>query len=489
MRVVLMFLILSCAFIVLAQEPTAPAPDQASQPAAEVVVDEAPAPAPAPTGPTVEERLKTLEEKQAKLVEENKRLKDDIEAKKAAVEEAKKDSPKNRKAVEFSPYGFIKLYGWANDAQFRSGEFPLYVTDEHKSTTGMSAKHSRVGTKIFFPRLEGVKLVGTIEVDFFTNMADTGFAESYPMIRMRHAFMDLAKTWDDSTLGFKAGQTWAVATPTVFPAFVNPTMGWGTGNLWQRMPLVSIYFAQKFAKTFSFNAEVAAARAMSGASSNRNGFLEVNIDAGDASHIPQVQGQLSLTGSFSGFDLLVAVGGAWGRESYKGGVFLNNDKTVRYTGGLTDVFMVNPALKLAHEYGEIAGKFFWGQNLDVFGAFGGALVSEDVSSATATSPAVKRVLGGQRSLGYWAQLTGKPLPGWKLHVGYGAEDPDERQAGSAPLFFHNSSIWVSSFYNFLAYVTVGFQWQQVRTENIKVGSSPRKTMTGNVFMGSAQLDF
>ena len=439
--------------------------------------------------PVLEERVKALEDEQARLADENKKLKEEIEAKKAAAEGPKKEKPEEKKTIEFSPYGFIKLYGWANDAQFRSGEFPLYVTDEGKSTTGMTAKHSRIGTKISFPRLEEVKLVGTVEVDFFTNMADTGYAESYPMIRMRHAFMDINKMWGDSTLGFKAGQTWAVATPILFPAFVNPTVGWGTGNLWQRMPQVSVYFTQKFAETFSFNAEVAAARAMTGASANRNGFLEVNIDAGDASHIPQIQGQVSLKGAFSGLDLLVAVGGAWGRESYKGGVFLNNDKSVKYVGGLTDVFLLHPALKLSHEYFEVAGKFFWGQNLDVFGAFGGAIVSEDVSAATATAPAVKRVLGGLVSLGYWAQVTGKPFPGWSLHVGYGAEDPDERQAGATPLFFRNSSLWVSTFYKFFGQVTLGFQWQQVRTESLFLKNAPRRNMTGNILMGSAQIEF
>jgi len=484
MKKFLVLLTMFGAFILFAQEAEVEA-TEATAPAAEETVAETPAPVPAPVDPAIEQRVKALEEKQAQLVEENKKLKEEIEAKKAAAAEEKKEMPKEKKAVEFLPYGFIELYAWMSDAALFTNDFPLYVTDEGKSTTGMSAKNSRLGTKIFFPRLEGVKLMGTLEIDFFTNMADTGYSESYPMIRMRHAFMDLSKTWGDSTLGFKAGQTWAVATPILFPAQINPALGWGLGNLWQRMPLASIYFTQKFAETFSFNAEVAAARAMTGASSNRNGFLEVNIDAGDASHIPQIQGQVSLKGAFAGLDLLVAVGGAWGRESYKGGVFLNNKKDTTYTGGLVDVYLVNPALKLSHEYFEVGGKFFWGQNLDVFGAFGGALISENANA----DGTIKRVLDGQRTMGYWAQLTGKPLPGWSLHVGYSAEDPDQGQEKAAPLFFRNSSIWVSTFYKFFGQMTLGFQWQQIRSEDITINKAPRKNLTGNSFMGNAKLEF
>ncbi|HNT28451.1 MAG TPA: hypothetical protein PKH10_09760, partial [bacterium] len=294
------------------------APTDATVPAPEEVPTEAPVEV-SPV-PTVEDRVKALEERQARLVEENGKLRQEIEAKKKdAAEKEKVDIRKNRRPIEFRPYGFIELIGWAHDTLFNASEIPLYAKDDGKSTTGMTAKRSRLGTKVFFPRLEGIDLTGMLEIDFFANMADTGFSESYPMIRMRHAFFDLGKTWDDSTLGFKAGQTWAVAAPNVFPALINPGVGWGVGNLWQRMPLADIYFTQKFAKTFSFTVDAAVARAMTGASANRNGFLEVNIDAGDASHIPQVQGQLSLKGAFSGLDLLVAVGGAWGRESYKGG--------------------------------------------------------------------------------------------------------------------------------------------------------------------------
>ncbi|HOW51629.1 MAG TPA: hypothetical protein PLV42_06260 [bacterium] len=475
MRKILFLFILCFMAVAVAQEEAAPVPAPAEEKAAPA------------TGDAVEARIKAIEENQAKLEEENKKLREELAAKKEVAEAPKAESAKEekkeeKKAVEFAPYGFIELYGWAHDAAFNAGDFPIKVVDEGKSTTGMTAKNSRFGTKIMFPRIEEVKLGATLEIDFFTNMADTGYAESYPMIRMRHAFFELSKTWDNSTLGFKAGQTWSTATPILFPAQINPSLGWGLGNLWQRMPLVEIYFTQKFAETFAFTTQLAAVRAMSGASANKNGFLEVNIDAGDASHIPQIQGQLSLKGAFAGLDLLVAVGGAWGRESYKGGVIPNKDTKKKLIGDTADVVLVNPALKLSHEYFEVAGKFFWGQNVDVFGAFGGALITELVAAETPTTPKTSRVTGSQTTLGYWAQATGKPLKGWNLNVGYGAEDP-EKEAGADLTFLSNSSVWVSSFYTFFERVTIGVQWSHVWTELLT------KDISGNTIMGSAKVSF
>lgn len=424
----------------------------------------------------IERQMRDTEEEQRRLVEENKAL------------DGKKPDPaspkeKEKKAIEFAPYGFIEMIGWANDSLFVGNDLPLYVIDRGQSTTGVTAKGSRLGTKILFPRLEAVTLTATLEVDFVANMADTGYAESYPGVRLRHAVMDLSKTWGDSTLGFKAGQTWATALPNIFPALINPACGWGIGNIWQRMPLAEIYFTQRFAQTFAFTTQIAAARAMTGASSNRNSFLEVNIDAGDASHIPQLHGQLSLTGRFSDIDLLFAVGGAWGRENYKSGVNLNK-KEIKYVGGMTDVGLIVSSLKLSHQYAEVAGKFFWGQNLDTFGVFGGSLIAEEIDVTT------RRVTGSQRALGWWTQLTMKPLKELALHVGYSSEDPDEKQAGATPLYFNNDALWVSAFYTFFERLTIGFQWIQMQTHDIKLAGAPaRRSMTGNTIMGNAKLTF
>lgn len=485
-RTLLLCILLSAVSSLYAQEPQEPS---TTDTAAESAVDQPAAPA----QPTVDERLASLEEMQKLLAEENRKLTEEIAAQKAAQETAAKEAaakvePKKeeKKLVEFTPYGFIELLGWANDALFVGNDLTLYVSDEEKSTTGITAKGSRLGTKVTFPRLEEVVLSATMEIDFVANMADTGFAESYPMIRMRHAYLELTKTWGDSTLGFKAGQTWATATPTIWPALINPAVGWAIGNTWQRMPLVEFSFTQKFAETFSFTAQVAAARAMTGASANRNGFLEVNIDAGDASHIPQIQSQLSLKGSFSGIDLTIAAAGVWGRENYKSGVYLNNKKEVKYIGGMVDVGMVTGALKLSHEYAEVAGKFWWGQNLDVFGVFGGSLITETIDATT------KRVVGSQRALGWWAQLTMKPLKGLNLNVGYSSEDPEEGQkAGAtkaAPLYFENASLWVSAFYTFFDRMTIGFQWSQVQTKELNTAAG-RISLTGNSIMGNVKLAF
>jgi len=432
----------------------------------------------------LEARVSTAEAEQARVSQENKKLSEQL----AHQEAARSVTPEKETTVPlvtFQPYGFIELTGWANDAQIFVNNMPLYVVDKSKSTVGLTARSSRIGVDIGFPRIEAVSLTGKLEIDLGATMSDSGTAESSPMFRLRHAYTALSKTWDTTTIGAKAGQTWAVATPLVWPAFISQSMGWGMGNTWQRMPLFEIFVTQKFAETFSFTAEVAAARAMTGASANRASAVEINIDAGDASHIPQIQSQLSLKGTIPSaeLDLFCAVAGAWGRENYKSGVYLNNKKDVKYIGETVDVGYATGALRVSHQYAEIAGKFWWGQNVDVFGYYGGALITEDVDATT------KRVTGSQRALGWWTQLTMKPIKGLALHVGYGAEDPDEKQKGASPTYYENDSLWVAVYYTLWDRLVLGFTWTQLQTKDFKKSDGTHVSQTGNSLMGQIRLLF
>ncbi len=475
-------LLLTCSYLV-AQEPAVNAPGngEIAAPSAEE-----------PAAPSLEERVKALEERaakaeaaQAQLAEENKRLSEELSQKKddeAAQEASKKKEEKP--PLTFQPYGFIDLTGWANDAQFFVNNMPLYVVDKSKSTIGLTARSSRIGVDVGFPRIEVVSLTGKLEIDLGATLSDSGTAESSPMFRLRHAYTELSKTWNTTTLGAKAGQTWATATLLVWPAFISQSMAWGMGNTWQRMPLFEVYVTQKFAETFAFTAQVAAARAMTGASANRASAVEINIDAGDASDIPQIQGQLSLKGTIpsAGLSLFAAAAGAWGREKYKSGVYLNK-KDIKYVGKTVDVGYAAGALRITHQYAEIAGKFWWGQNVDVFGYYGGALITEDVNATT------KRVLDSQRALGWWAQLTMKPLKELAIHVGYGSEDPDEKQKGASPVYYENDSLWVAAYYTLFDRLVLGFQWTQLQTKDLKQSDGSRTSQTGNSLMGNIRLLF
>lgn len=444
------------------------------------------------------EELKKVSEEQKKTSAELAKTKEDLqkavdeqkkanEEQKKAVEEAKK--PEEKKIVEFQPYGYIELAGWANDALFMANDLVLYTKDDKKSTTGLTAKGSRLGLKMAFPSIEAVKMLAQLEIDFVGNMTDSGAAEAQPMIRLRHAFFDISKTWGKSTIGLKAGQTWVTGIALVFPSLINQGAGWGFGNVWQRMPLGELYFNQKFYDlTAGINFGVV--RAMTGASANRNSLLEVNIDAGDISRMPQFHGQAFLKGKISMFDLFLGVGGLYGWEDYSRANVNQNNKLL-LTGDKVDVYLFNVGLKIAHKYANLSGKFYLGQNLDAFGVFGGSLIF-DATRNTATASFVS---DSQKVMGYWWQLQINPFEGIAVSTGMGSEDPDEKQTNSNPTYFENTAFWVEAEYTMFTRYTIALQWLQLNTKNYNTGTKDtaglpiRLTEKGNSVMGSLKVSF
>lgn len=407
------------------------------------------------------------------LKEELKKIKEE-KNKEQAVEKLKKkldEDKKPEKAVIFKPYGFFELYGYMNDAHFFSNELMVYVKDEKKSTANISARNTRLGLDISVPYINYFDLSAKLEIDFFGSFPDSGNAESSVGLRIRHGFFKLSKTFKSgTTLALLAGQTWATAIIPTFPSVINPAAGWGAGNPWNRLPLAELALIQKVGK-IDIGLKIAVAKPISGASSNRKSFVELNIDSGDASHWPSLQSQLFAKSDFSMLNFYWVAAGAYGRENYIGGIKINGADTPTY-GNEVEVWIFNTALKLDHKYAEIQGKFFIGENLDMFGIYGGSLVFKD--------PVKKDiVIDSMRAMGYWAELSLKPFTGMRLSTGFGAELFDHDQA----IYSENNTFWISAFYTLFNHFTTGFEWQNTVT------LTDDKKLTGNSFMGSLKFSF
>ncbi len=420
------------------------------------------------------EELSQLKEELSSLKKEFLLLKETVSAEKELkpepeLEPVSEDVPEKeeRKAVRIKPYGFVELYGYGNDAQFLSNDLMVYVVDEDRSVFGMSARNTRLGLEISVPYIEKVDLSAIVEIDFVGSLPDTGNAETSTGLRMRHAFFKASKTFSsDTTLALKAGQTWATAIIPIFPNMINPAGGWGAGNLWNRLPLAELELAQK-AGNFDLGLKGSVVKPITGTSANRRNFIEINIDAGEASNWPSLQGQLYLKFKMPSIDVFWAAGGAYGREDYTSGVKVNNGDDILF-GNEVEVWMFNTALKIVHKYAELQGKYFLGENLDMFGYFGGSVVKENGI-----------VTESMRATGFWAELTMKPLNKLRLSVGMGSEYNDHEQA----VYNQNDVFWLSLFYTFFDHITPGFQWQQVITEKNSV------KQTGNSYMGSLKFSF
>jgi len=392
-------------------------------------------------------------------------LKSENETKKS--EEAKEEK-KKEKVLEFKPYGFFELYGYGNDVQFMSNDVAVYVLDDSKSTGNISARNTRLGLDITVPYIQSVDMMARLEIDFFGSIPDSGVSDQSVGLRMRHGFFKLAKTFESkTTMSLVAGQTWTTAIIPTFPNVINPAAGWGAGNLWNRLPLVELGLSQK-AGPVDIGLKAAVVKPISGTNANRKGFVELNIDAGDASLWPSLQGQLFVKANFAGIDLLWAAGGAYGRENYTKGVKIGSASEPTF-GDEVEVWMFNTALKICHKYAEVQGKYFMGANMDMFGFFGGSLIEDDDGY----------VIDSMKGMGYFAELSLKPYKGLRFSVGLGGEYTNHDQAE----YDQNDAVWVSAFWTFFDHFTPGFQWQQIITEK------DEKKLTGNSFMGSLRFSF
>lgn len=391
-------------------------------------------------------------------------------------EEVKAPEKKDEKIVKFKPYGFFELAGYATDALFQYNDLMLYVKDENGSTSNISARNTRLGLDVSIPYVTAVDLSGKFEVDFLGGLAKSGMAESNVGLRMRHAYLKIGKTFKTgTTLSLLAGQSWATATIPIFPNMINPGYGWGKGNLWSRLPLAELEVAQKAGPT-CIGLKFGVAKPITGASANNGNFLEMNLDAGDVSHWPSLQGQLYLKAKFAGIDLLWAAGGAYGRENYVDGIKINNAAEPTF-GDEVEVWMFNTALKVSHKYAEIQGKYFMGANLDMFGFFGGSTIKD----------ADKYIVDSLKAQGYWAELSLKPYKGLKLSVGLSGEYTNHDQAA----YDQNDAVWVSVFWTFFDHFTPGFQWEQVITESSPTvdNVTTSQKLTGNAFFGNVKFTF
>jgi len=368
-----------------------------------------------------------------------------------AQDVAKKELGKEeKKSVEFRFYGTVQMDAGINNGSFVGNGLRMWASDESKDHIIYTIKSTKLGTKILFPKIEKVKLLGVIDFDFWGNTYNSGFAESGPMPRLRNAYIDISKTYNNSTVGFLVGNAFDVGTIINFPTVIGTVGGWGIGNVWQILPQAQIYFNQKLGD-LNTGIKVAATRPVSGNSLNRSVSIETKVDAGDASKSPLIQGSIYLKGKTGPISINLGVGGTYGKENYEFGasdVKDTNDMPV--DGSVIDVRLINAATKISHRYANISGKYYQGKNIDIFGSFSSGPTSDYNES--------------QKAKGYFVQIGITPISGVAINGGYGVDDPDEDQINANVKYIKNTAIWGNIYYTIFKRYTIGVQYFEIKTE-------------------------
>ncbi len=327
-------------------------------------------------------------------------------------------------------YGFVKLDAVYNDSQVVNPESPLWSknekpTDQDYMKQGsftMSVRWSRLGFKIFGPKVIGADSLVLFEVDFHGNNPDSGTASRQSQIRMRHTYVKL--TWPTKTY-FLVGNTWMLGFPVeVYPSTIQNLLILTSGSLLLREQQIGL--GQTFGSNlFNISIEASAARpqANDGTDTIYPGPKDSFLDAtgtGEASEQPSYKGRLTMRlNPVNSIKILIGGAGQYMKERYN----LDTDGAGTYEQKVVDSNFVMGFGYIQIFLIKISGQYFKGENIDQF--FGGIL-----QGVTITNPGTANVnIEAVKTQGGWGQLTldlrtvGAPLI---LNLGHGLEKVDEK---------------------------------------------------------------
>jgi len=246
------------------------------------------------------------------------------------------------------------------------------LEEEEVPYLSFTAQHSRVGLK-GTAEVKGVKVGGTVEVDFFSNKNNFN---TNP--RLRQAY---AQCIPVEGLDIRVGQQWDVFSP------LNPTTNntnanmWYTGNYGFRRPQLRLGYTIPLEGVKPGIDVCVAEGAKEG---------DAGPGADNLAEVPQFQGRL-FVGFLDGY--AIGASGLYG--------MFNDERDVATWGFAADVNLP------IHALFALKGEFAMGQNLNNSNVF---------SIAGSGSKGDKR-----KSLGFWVNAISKPVDFFNIVVGYGME--------------------------------------------------------------------
>lgn len=295
-------------------------------------------------------------------------------------------------------YGFIRFETIYDNTEIAKGDWHLFARPgdsdyADRSIFTMNARHSRLGMKLASRPVSGdASVTGLVEVDFAGGFPNSSTAARQPLLRLRHAWVEIgAPGW-----ALRLGQDWALISGP-FPNTTSFVVGAGKGNLWMRVPQIR-YTVDKGHTAFAISLN----RPMAG-NIQYNDFTEGDFDPvgdGERSGYPWLMSRFWLRSRGSSFSL----SGHYGREEIadlSGTVHTMNT----YSLNADAVVALNPVT--------VTLRAFTGENLNTF--FGGVFQGFSRDSLNVTNVS---------STGGWGQITCAMTDKWMITAGAGIDDPD-----------------------------------------------------------------
>lgn len=347
----------------------------------------------------------------------------------------------SRAGLDATVYGFLTSEAaWESSAT--GGDrfldvLPFGRGREEDDDVLFSAHATRLGLLLRAGDVAGrdLDLAGRLEVDFDT--PDGG-------VRIRHAYAELLGAGTELLLG----QTWAVVAQ-LNPETVNSDNLLHLGNSYERVPQIRL--ARELAVGGGrLRAEIAVLRFF--------GAFEEPFRDGLPLALQQAPGRMARIASSAPplgqarIAFWPSGGAGYGALSVSAGrLKLQNPRGRRRT-----VSHLLAAFELFLPLGErlhLAFEGFFGR-APGFGAGVGQI------AALGADGEVHAV----HAWGGFAQLGVEPAPGWRCHLVYGIDDPDDRRSGLALSIRRNQTLLANCFWNVAGPLDLAFEVQGVRTE-------------------------
>lgn len=342
---------------------------------------------------------------------------------------------------EVSLYGYLKLDASYDTARTVAGNLMYYVLPEapegSREEFNMTARETRIGLDLRVPEIDGLRIFGRIETDFYG-----GGAENSANLRMRLAFVDIERDgW-----ALRAGQDWETFINTL-PRTVNFSYLADAGALGLRRPQVRLSRVSPVGDNSRLITRVAAARTI-GQDIDGGGQ-----DDGAAAGYPSVQASVALeTPGLARRLAMVALSGHYGTETVSpytdpdgtdGPVDVPETDYESWSVIASVMFPLTESLLLQ-------GSFWQGANLDNY--FGG--IGQGINRQQ------QKVIGAR---GGWAQLMVDISPQVNLNLGYGLDNPDS--ADLNPGDRAQNELWFANvFYHINKAAVLALEYSHLSTD-------------------------
>ena len=405
---------------------------------------------------------------QEDLTQENAQLRQRVDSLEHSVGELKSELAKQGtpaagaekipvwSTVSIQLYGYIKLDASYDTARVDEGNYIRSVESKETSDEdefNMTARQSRFGLNLSGPDIAATKTSGKVEIDFYG-----GGTENKNVPMMRHAYLKVE--WPKIDFGILAGQTSDTCSP-LFPNTLNYVVGWWAGNPGYRRPQVRL--TKGFGKDVRFLIETAAARTIG----HSEPFSDL-VDTGEDAGFPSTQARCSLS-----FPLLtnkkttLGVSGHYGKEEYE---YVPGNENI-------DTWSVNLDVTLPiFDWLTFQGEVWRGEDLDSYLAgIGQGIVVRTDKKVYINPPA--KIEGtfisayGIASTGGWGSFNCGPFGPWRLNVGAGIDDPNNKDipitgagATKGNGKTQNVSVWGNVTYDIHKAVQVGVELSYWNTQ-------------------------